>query len=424
MSTIKNFLKLIAANSGLIAIYVLLYITYIVILPKDGHGADMFCWKEWTKHLFTNGLGDAYKSWTDYLPLYQYFLWAFGHVQGSVERIEQNIYLLKTVTIAFEFIGGYYLIKLIKNRFDNPYEPVMYSMFYFLNIAIFYNSVIWGQIDGILATFLFISFYFALKEKVNLSLILLVLAINLKLQAIIFIPIIGLMSLPSMIKQFNLKNLTLWVGSVFTIQLLILLPFIVKDDIGRVLSVIVGSFGKYPVISMNAYNFWFWFFKGSLMQIPDSTKFLGITCKHWGLIIFFATSLVALFPLIKAAYLKIVKQSEELISIEKLLLISSLIPLLFFFFNTQMHERYSHPALIFIISYSIISKNFIPSVIICIAYLLNMEDVLRYLHLECYNSFIFKRHLVAIIYFIGIITLYIKLYNIKLNLKPLFKSKG
>ncbi|HCT30885.1 MAG TPA: hypothetical protein DIW31_09160 [Bacteroidales bacterium] len=417
MSALKNLLKTIAANKEFIVIYLLLYTTYIIILPKDGHGADTFCWKEWTKYLFSNGLGNAYKSWTDYLPLYQYFLWVFGYFQGSIEKIEQNIYLLKMITIAFEFVGGFYLIKFLKEKIDNRYELIVYSMFYFLNIAIFYNSVIWGQIDGILSTFLFISFYYALKEKITLSLVFLLLAINLKLQAIIFIPVLGLMLLPLMIKRFSLKNLSLWAGSVLIIQLLILLPFIIKDDISRVLSVIVGSFGKYPVISMNAYNFWFWFFKGSLMQIPDSTKYLGVTCKHWGLIIFFLTSFVALFPLIKMAYLKIVKRSEEFISVEKILLISSLIPLLFFFFNTQMHERYSHPALIFIIAYSIISKNFFPSAIICLAYLLNMEDVLRYLHLEWYNSFIFKRHLVAIIYSIGIISIYIKLYDIRLNLK-------
>ncbi len=424
MPFFKNFIKSVTANGSFFAIYILLYITYIVILPKDGHGADLYCWKEWSKHLFINGLGSAYQSWTDYLPLYQYFLWAFGHIQGSVERIDQNIYLLKTITIAFEFIGGYYLIMLIRNKFDNQYELLVSSMFYFLNIAVFYNSIIWGQIDGILATFLFISLYYAIKEKVTFSLVSLILAINLKLQAIIFLPIIGLILLPPIFKRFSLKNISLWIGSVFIVQLLILLPFIIEDDIERVFSVIVGSFGKYPVVSMKAYNFWTWFLKGNLMEMPDSTLFFGCSYKSLGLLLFFTSSFVALWPLLKNVYYKVIRKSKENSSIEQLLLISSLIPLLFFFFNTQMHERYTHPALIFIIAYSIISKNFFPSIIICTAYLLNMEDVYRYLHLESYSHFFFKRHFIAIIYAIGIIYIYLKLYHFKLNFKFAFKSNG
>ncbi|RPH31494.1 MAG: hypothetical protein EHM93_13325 [Bacteroidales bacterium] len=415
--TVKESLKFVSA-------YAILFATYIIILPKSGHSYDLSCWSGWCKHIFTNGLGKAYQSGTDYLPLYHYILYLFGLIQGSTENIERNIYLLKVFTIIAEFIGGFFLIKLIKERISNTYEQFFYSMFFFLNIAVFYNSIIWGQVDGILTTLLFISVYFALKEKILSSLLFFLLAINMKLQAIIFMPIIGLMLLPLMLKRFSFKNLTLWIGSLIVLQLLILLPFIIKDDIGRVLHVIIGSFGKYPVVSMNAYNFWFWFLKGNLMQIPDSNLYLGGSYKSWGLLLFFTTSFVALWPLIKNAYYKAIRGSIEAISVERILLVSTLIPLLFFFFNTQMHERYSHPALMFVIAYSILSKDFLPSVIICLAYLLNMEDVLRYLNLDNYSYFIFKRHFIAIIYAVGILILYARLYNFRLNLNSISASKG
>ena len=410
----EDLLSAFRKNRKFFAVYLLIFTTYIIILPKTGHGWDNYCWTEWTKHIFTNGLGNAYKSRTDYLPLYQYFLYLFGLTQGSVENIERNIYLLKIITLTFDFIGGLYLIKLIKERINNSYEWFFYSMFFFLNIAVFYNTLIWGQVDGILATFLFISIYYALKEKVLPSILFFVLAINLKLQAIIFLPIVGLMLLPLFIKEFNLKNILKWFLSIISLQVLILLPFIIRGDFQRIIDVVTNSFGKYPVISMNAYNVWFWFFKGDLTQLPDNGLFMGVTYKHLGLLLFFASSFIALWPLLKVTYNKLVRKSLEVLSIEKILLISALIPLLFFFFNTQMHERYSHPALIFVITYSILSKNFLPSIIICIAYLLNMEDVLHFLQLDNYLTFIFKRHFIAIIYFIGILLLYFRLFNLKL----------
>ncbi len=410
-----NLLSSIKTNKKFLAAYLLIFITYVIILPNTGHGGDFYCWREWTKHLFTNGLGNAYKSWTDYLPLYQYFLYLFGLTQGSLEDIEKNIYLLKISTLIFDFIGGLFIIKLIKERIRNPYEWFFYSMFFFLNIAVFYNTLIWGQVDGILATFVFISVYFAIKEKVLLSLLFFVLAINMKLQAIIFLPILGLLILPLLIKEFSPRNILKWLLSVITLQVLILLPFILKGDFLKIVDVITNSFGKYPVVSMNAYNVWFWFFKSDLTQLPDNGLFMGITYKHLGLLLFFASSFIALWPLLKVTYNKVIRKSIESISIEKIMLTASLIPLLFFFFNTQMHERYSHPALIFVISYSILSKDFLPSAIICIAYLLNLEDVFRYLQLDSYKVFFFKRHFIAIIYFIGILLLYFRLYNLKLK---------
>lgn len=395
--------------------YLLIFLTYIVLLPKTGHDFDTYCWKEWAKYIFTNGLGNAYKSGTDYLPLYQYFLYFFGLLQGSIENIERNIYLLKIFTLIFDFIGGFFLVKMIKEKISNPYEWFFYSMFFFMNIAVFYNTLIWGQVDGIMSTFLFITVYFALKEKVLLSLLFLLLAINMKLQAIIFLPIVGLILLPLLIKEFSFRNLSKWVLSIVALQLLILLPFIIKGDFQKIISVITGSFGKYPVVSMNAHNLWTWFIKGILMTTPDNLLFMGITYKSWGLLLFFTTSFVALWPLLKTSTNRLLGKSRESTSTEKILIISALIPLLFFFFNTQMHERYSHPALIFIITYSILSKNFLPSIIICSAYFLNIEDVQHYLQLDNYRLLFFRRHIIAIIYFIGILLLFFKLYQNKNN---------
>ena len=48
----------------------------------------------------------------------------------------------------------------------------------------------------------------------------------------------------------------------------------------------------------------------------------------------------------------------------------------FFFFNTQMHERYSHPAMLMAFLYGILNKNYWIYGITSIAYFLNMEKTL------------------------------------------------
>lgn len=419
----NEFLSALKANQLFIMLYSLLFIFYVIVLPKEGHWGDAYCWLDWSKFYFEHGFSKIYKTWTDYPPLYNYVLWIYANIQGSAQKIEDNIYLLKIFTIAIEFIGGFFIVKFISFKIKNPSERFLLSLFYFINVAIFYNSIIWGQVDGILATLVFISIYYAIRNKINQSIIFFILAINFKIQAIIFLPVIGLMTLSAHGSNFKIKTLIKWIGIALAIQVLIILPFLISGQLPRVLDVIIKSFGKYPFASLNAYNFWHWVLNGDLAQIPDSTEFMSISYKKWGLFMFFATSFFALLPLLKASYNSIIKKTTEIITQEKILIICAIIPLLFFFFNTQMHERYSHPALIFLVTYSILSKNYFPTLMVCVAYFLNLEDVYRFLKLNNYGVFMFKKQFIAALYFVGILLLYIKLYNIRLNFKPLFKSK-
>lgn len=419
----KEFLKALKANQLFIMLYSFLFIFYVIILPKNGHWGDFYCWSVWSKFYLEHGFSKIYKTWTDYPPLYNYVLWVYANIQGSAEKIDQNIYLLKIFTIAIEFIGGFFIVKFISLKVTNTSERVILSLFYFTNIAVFYNSIIWGQVDGILATLVFISMYFAINKKISLAIIFFVIAINFKIQAIVFLPVIGLVALPELANNFKTRNLAKWLGIALAIQVLIILPLLLSGQLPRLFSVIIKSFGRYPFVSLNAYNFWHWMLNGDLTQIPDSTKFIGISYKMWGLLLFLTTSFMALLPLLKAAYNSVNKKSSEIITQEKILLICSLIPLLFFFFNTQMHERYSHPALIFLITYSILSRNYMPTLLVCTAYFLNLEDVYRFLKLDSYSVIFFKKQFVALLYLIGIIDLYINLFDYKLSRLWFPKSK-
>jgi len=392
--------------------YLLIFILYIFFLPKTGFEPDIFFWKYWCAFIFRKGLYNIYNTRTDYLPMYHYILMIFGFLMGSVKNIYKNIYYLKIITLIFDFISGFFLIKLLIEKLKNSGKIFLKSLFYFLNIFVFYNSVIWGQIDGIIACFVFISFYYAYKKRILLSLVFFIIALNFKLQVIIFSPFIGLMILPEMINQFNLKRIIQWIIIPLIVQILIILPFIFSGTLNNLWNVVLNSFGKFPLVSPNAYNIWSFVIHGNPAEVLDSQIVFGLSYKNWGSFLFFIASFVALFPLIKFAFKSIKTKISSQFPIEKLLIIGSLIPLLFFYLNTEMHERYSHPAFIFLITYCIIKKKPLLGIIASVAYFLNLEDILHFLRLHNYGTLIFSRKFIASLYFITIILLFNDLYEI------------
>lgn len=396
-----------------LALCVLLFTISLFIIPHGGFEYDINGWINWSKYIFEHGLDKVYFSDTNYLPLYHYILYVYGLMQGSVQNIEYNIQYLRLISLLFHCITGFFVIRLLKNRSNSWNQSIFNSLFYVLNIAVLYNSLIWAQVDDIMTCFIFISFYYGYRKKILLSLIFLMLAVNFKLQAIIFIPVIMLLILPEIISSYSLKRLLGWIMIPITIQILIVLPFITSGTLGNIYKVIIESFGKYPVISVNAYNIWDIFLSGNLRIRLDSEKFIGLSYKNWGLIAFLSSSLLALLPLLKYSYKSIFKKIDEAITINKLLIISALIPLLFFYLNTQMHERYSHPVFVFLVTFAIIQKKPLLAIIGCLAYFLNQEGCFISTQLINHETLLFNRDFISSLYLITIIWLYILLFDLK-----------
>ena len=390
--------------------YFFLFLLLVTIIPTGGFPFEVEGWKKWALYIFRNGLSNAYRSGTDYMPLLQYILFFFDRISGTEKSIIEHLYLLKIISLTFDFIGGFYILKLCKFKFSNSRILFYYSLFYFLNPAIYFNSLVWFQFDGILSSLVFISVYHAINKNISISLIALLLAINFKLQAIIFIPIVGIILLPELLIQFSLKSLISWLGPILAIQFIILIPFIQAGQLTTIISVVEHSFNKFPFVSMNAAGIWNWLVFNEPTKVSDQISFFGIAYKTWGLLLFMISAFIAIWPLLKTTFLKIFRETTNQISISDLMLICSLFVLSFFFFNTQMHERYSHPALLFVISYSIISKDLFPTFLLSFAYLINLEVVIHALGFPNYGIFILSRSLIAIFYFILIAYLFYRLY--------------
>ena len=395
----------------------------IFITPSKAH-EDATFWATWCIKIFENGFGKIYhwkvkirdqESGINYPPLYFYILWMYNKLQGSRDSIVSNIYMLKYVTLLFEVGSTLILFYLLDKKYDRLYKSLFFSLLYLLNVAVLYNSLIWGQVDGIMTFFVFGAIISAYRKKVLISVILFILALNMKLQAVVFTPLwIGIL-LPIIIER-KWRSVVPIVLCGILIQTLILFPFAKNGDLLKILSVLKATGGQYPVVSMNAYNVWYLVMKGNLMKVNDSTTYLGVTYKNWGLMMFFVSSSFALFYLVKANYDTIIKGQVAMVSLKIILISGGMIPLLFFFFNTEMHERYTHPSYIFIAAYSLLYGRLYIYMIGSLAYYLNLEEVLRFFKTDNYHASLYTPQIISCLYLVTIILLFYELYKDRLEI--------
>lgn len=389
-------------QNRLFYICLFLYLTTIaVIMPRAFCIGDMEYWIRWCTHIFNEGLPGAYRSESNYNPLFLYVLAIFGKIQGSAQAIRENIYTLKFIVLLFDIAGALAAMLIVKRE-----APKFLPFILLLNIAYLYNTVIWGQVDSIHTAFVLFALIAAIRRRPFWALFFFTLALNTKLQAIIFLPLIGLILFPDNLKH-QWKGLITGIAGAIILQVLLILPFWLNGDLHYIINLnFAASVDRYPVLSMNAFNFWNLFFSGNLSEIPDTGTFLHITYKNWGFILFFGLSGLALLPFIISIWKKKTPMPLPVIFIT-----ATLLTLIFFYFNTQMHERYSHPALLFAGIYGFISGNYLLYGIVSVAYLLNMEKVLQYLQLNNYNVLIFDPRFISLLFLAAIILGFYHLYK-------------
>lgn len=376
------------------------------VATHGAHAHDYKTFKTWAVHLFHNGLGNAYTIWNDYMPVYQYVLFAFAKLAGSEVAIVKHIFYLKILTLFFDYATLYYIYKWMDKRVDY----LLLLLVSMLNIGFGYNTLIWGQIDGIFSGLALMAIYYAWKNNLTLSLLCYILALNTKLQALMYLPVLGLLYI--MMPNLSLRNIAKSVATGLVLQALILLPFALQPDGGLSLlwQQVIDSFNRYPTLGEN--NFWSFVRPVDTIHVPDAgVWFAGLTYKQIGLYLFMSTSLVALTPLLKPAYKKwIAKQEAALPAKEVLWGVCSLIALLFYFFNTEMHERYSHPALFFLTAYAFYTKDYIVYIAYSLVYFLVQEESMRGLNINHDSIFLFHPYFIAGLFGAIILYLYYRLY--------------
>jgi Gpi18-like mannosyltransferase len=258
-------------------------------------------------------------------------------------------------------------------------------------------------VDGVYTAFAFMSLTFAVFKKPMLSLIFFVLCVNFKFQGIIFLPIIFLTLFQS-IRQYSLPRIGLLLLPVLALQLIIFLPFILVGDIKLAFNSFSESMGRYPFVNMGAYNVWSLVFEHP-ETMNDNNGGLNLSYNTIGLFTFFGLSGVILLPFgLKTLGLFDNKLKIDF-SLENVLLVTTLIILIFFYFNTQMHARYSHPVVLFAGTLAILRKDYLRFLLVSIAVFLNMEGASKILkgNISEFQSIWFQPWFVSTIFLVVII---------------------
>lgn len=357
----------------------MLFLLLFVIGTKIDESVDGIYWEKWVPHLYKNGLANAYDlPGNDYMPITQIIFYLYGQLMGNMVAIMKHLNYIKIAPLFFDFLGVWYIYKYINKRvaFISILTVCM------LNLGYLYNTLIWFQFDGILSTLNFIAIYYAARGKMTKACAFYAMAFNMKVQTIILLPVIGVFYLYYIAKKKSWQSAVYPVLAMLGIQVLFLLPFMFSDGgLSQVWYVITSSVDRYPSVSVNAYNIWVFLLYGQdATQIADSTTYIaGMTYKTIGLLMFFISSFVVLYPLLKQFMLSIKNKAVELVTPDKLLLVCGLLYQCFYLFNTQMHERYNHPAMIFFAAYGFYTRKYLLFILFSVVYFLTLEDVMHWI---------------------------------------------
>lgn len=293
----------------------------------------MGTWLAWAFRLRDGGLAKFYSDvvWTQYTPGFLYWLWLIGKL-GLVNELA-----IKIPTVLADIILGGLLWTVIKK--ESMRLATISFFLYTLNPVVIFDGSVWGQIDGILALFLFLSAFF-LVEKRNplLSGTFWAISFLIKPQAVAILPALAILT----IKRTSIKGAMIsFVGGLVTV-FLVSLPFFPANPLMGLPNLVAKMGNYYHYTSVFAFNIWT--IPG--MWKPDSGILFGMSYFNWGVALL-SISLFAIFY----------KFRRTLDDNGVTYLVFALSSLAFFIFPTRVHERYLFPALAFLLCGAGIKKS-------------------------------------------------------------------
>ncbi len=216
----------------------------IKLFPNDSGDLSRFV-IPWYEYLRDNGGFRAVgNEFGDYTPMYYYFLAFLTYTEIPVKVG------VKVFSGIFELICAVYIKRILDIEYRGTSRPLLgFAIASMLPTAIT-NSGAWGQCDGIYTCFVVMSLYYFLKGRDLVSMGVFGVALSLKLQAIFFIPFIGVMV---MRRKLRLRSL-LMIPAVYIVS--ILPAVFAGGNFFRLLTVYTRQSGQYHSLNMALPNVW------------------------------------------------------------------------------------------------------------------------------------------------------------------------
>lgn len=410
-----TFMKWQRDNRTILLLLLVAFVLVVIAVPDTTTPGkyDRRVWITWANYILSNGLENIYKLGVDYLPITHYILYGYTLLTGTTESIIANINSLKIFTFSIELLGVYYVYLLIKDKYSYPKQAAFACLWILLNPAYLYDSLLYGQWDGIYTTLVLMSMYYALKNKLVWSVLFIVIALNAKIQALVYMPILGFIWIENLVEKFEWKSLLRTAVIVIGVQVLILLPFALTGDLQKVIDVGINMVGRYPLVSMGANNVWHLVFENP-SKVLDIHGAYGLSYNSFGLATFCAMMAITVLPFMVYFFKKIMeKQWTTRYPVENFLLMGILVPVIFFYFNTQMHARYAHSAILFGGAYALYTRKYWIYILVSIAYFSNLEIASKILKGDIlpYEVFFMQPKFVSVLFGIVILSCLTLLYS-------------
>lgn len=332
----------------------------LIITLARPYNIDMAGYAAWSRYLAEYGPARFYSDsgfHIVYAPFFLYFLWLTGEICRLFSAPAGfHVYLIKLVSVAFEFLGAWLMIKL-SEKADRPERGRTMALLYLVNPGILMNSSVWGQFDSVPAAMLVGVLLLFVYKKQNLAALLFLVSVLTKPQSGLLLPVVLYLYFRDF--RFDLcsfKKLTTGLLSGILLYLAVVMPFYTPtgragaipkllDPFYWLFDLYFRSMGDYPYATANAFNSWT--LLGGQVQ-NDALPFMGLSYALWGCI-FLAAALIF-------AFCCLAKGRGSLYSVTYF---SYLVLFSAFFFMTRMHERYLLPAVIFLALLAAFDKRYI-----------------------------------------------------------------
>lgn len=321
----------------------------LLLVPAPGFEADIAFWKSWSLAAEEKGINWLVQNTNyNYPSGFSLVLWLIGKIYrlfADPQNYNQYwnahnflyLFLIKLIPILADLFlaGGIFWFLSHPGKVNLPPQTKKLAPFlaavYLFHPLVLYDGAWWGQVDSLGAVFLVFSLIFLFWQKPVIAAIILTTGFLLKMQLMIFLPLLFLVLWIS----WSFKTMIKGIIASFLAFLILSFPFLFANNLGRTFTLISQNADWFPLLSLRADNFWWLYSWGKGMTTSDKILTLGIIqAKTLGLILFSAGYLLALFALLPKPTPK------------KILVSFSLAGFSFFLFPTQSHERYLFPALV------------------------------------------------------------------------------
>jgi len=315
-----------------------------------GFVSDQELFVQWMNQVREYGLGSVYlhNSGINYPPLFLWLLNGYGALLQLLGiTVEPGSLSYKSILIVLDMLALAVVTGWSTGNADKRLRWLALTAFA-LNPVLIVNSAVWGQVDILNGMLMAGSLVLLLLSPLGAG-ILFALALLTKLQSIIIAPVLGMYVLREL-RNRRLRPL-LW------IVIGVCIPFVVTSlyfaSYGGLQAMIRAAYlsavGMYTQVTMNALNIWY-YLVGTAPDTSDTVQLVGILSLR---------SIGFVLLLLAVLYAGVYLWKLRTITTATLLKAGVWVSFAFFMLPTEIHERYSIPALILLLFTAMLDRKWI-----------------------------------------------------------------